>query len=59
MSKHLADHCSEATPSRAAQYLRIARSGSQTMWHRLWQSQTSPATNRRMVEFLRIARQKG
>lgn len=59
MTKHLADHSTDTTPGRLARFLRIARSQSQTVWHRLWQAQTAPVTgNRRVVEFVRIARQK-
>jgi len=59
MSKHLADHGSDSTPGRLAQFLRIAHSGSQNVWEGLWQKQAEASTdNRRVVEFLRIARQQ-
>ena len=59
MSRHLADHRTESTSGRMTQFLRIARSQSETIWHRLWQqSEAAPPGNRRVVEFIRIARQR-
>ncbi len=59
MTKHLADHRSDATTGRLRQFLRIARGQSQAVWHRLWQQgPDAPLDNRRVVEFVRIARQQ-
>ena len=58
MSRHLADHRTESNSGRMTHFLRIARSQSQSIWHPLWQqSQAAPPGNRRVVEFVRIARQ--
>ena len=59
MTKHLADHRSDSTTGRVAQFMRIARSQTQNVWQRLWQTQPGQAPgNRRVVEFVRIARQQ-
>lgn len=59
MTKHLADHHSGTSETRLAQFIRIARSHSTTHWQRLWQAQPDQTTgNRRVVEFIRIARQE-
>ncbi len=57
MTRHLTDHRSDHTTGRTAQFLRIARSQSQTLWHRLWQAHPDRADPRRVVEFIRIERQ--
>lgn len=56
MSKHLADHRKPSTGARLRAFLHIARQqgqGLQTLWR---QPVPVPATNRRAVEFARIAR---
>lgn len=58
MTKHLADHHSGSSTTRLAQFIRISRSETRNQWQRLWQAQPDQATgNRRVVEFVRIARQ--
>jgi hypothetical protein len=51
MTRHIADHRSPSQGGRLKHYLRIARSGG-----RIWHRSESPASNRRLVEFCRIAR---
>ena len=59
MAKHLADHSTDTTPGRLAQFLRIARQQARNVWQEVWQAQSAPETdNRRVVEFVRIARQQ-
>lgn len=59
MTRHLADHRSESNAGRMVQFLRIARSEGEGIWRRLWQhSQALQPGNRRVVEFLRIERQR-
>lgn len=59
MTKHLADHHNGISATRLAQFIRIARSQTQNHWERLWQGQSEQTTNnRRVVEFVRIARQQ-
>lgn len=55
--KHLADHRSGSTGARMAQFLRLARADSEKTWARVWQKPVpQSANNRRVVEFIRIAR---
>ena len=59
MTKHLADHHSGTSATRLAQFIRIARRQTANHWQRLWQAQADQTTgNRRVVEFVRIARQQ-
>ncbi len=58
MAKHLADHSTDTATGRLTQFLRIARSQASNVWQTVWQAQSAPdAGNRRVVEFVRIARQ--
>ena len=58
MAKHLADHSTDNEAGRLTQFLRIARSQVRNVWQTVWQAQSPPdAGNRRVVEFVRIARQ--
>jgi hypothetical protein len=52
MGRHLADHRSPSKGARLRHFLRIARAD-RAGWHR---AETLAATNRRLVEFMRIAR---
>ncbi|SNX69752.1 hypothetical protein SAMN05878503_104199 [Cereibacter ovatus] len=52
MSRHLADKRTPSDGGRVKNFMRLARNPRE-MWHR---DETPPATNRRLVEFLRIAR---
>ena len=55
--KHLADHPHKRSEARAQNFLRIARDRSESLWRGLWQRPaTRSDTNRRVVEFVRIAR---
>jgi len=59
MTKHLADHHNGTSATRLAQFIRIARSQTRNHWQRLWRAQPDQtAGNRRVVEFVRIARQE-
>ncbi len=51
MTRHIADHRRPSLGGRLRHYLRIDRSG-EGRWHR----SESPASNRRLIEYLRIAR---
>jgi hypothetical protein len=51
MTRHIADHRSPSQGGRVRHFLRIARAG-RGGWHRA----ETPAGNRRLVEFCRIAR---
>lgn len=51
MTRHLADHRSPSQGGRLRHFLRIAREG-RGPWHR----PETPASNRRVIEFCRIAR---
>ena len=58
MTRHLADHRTDSNSGRMTQFLRIARDQSDHIWRGLWQrSVDAAAGNRRVVEFVRIARQ--
>jgi hypothetical protein len=52
MSKHLVDHKRAGSSGRVVHFLRIARTG-RAAWHR---AEALPLGNRRVMEFLRIAR---
>lgn len=52
MSRHLADKRTPSDGGRVKNFLRIARSP-RTLWHR---DEDRSAGNRRLLEFLRIAR---
>ena len=52
MAKHVTDHRPVSNGGRTAQFLRLARLP-RVLWHR---TEVLPAGNRRVVEFLRIAR---
>lgn len=57
MARHLADHRSASQGGRVKHFLRIAREGSTDLWLRLArQPQMRSETNRRAVEYARIAR---
>jgi len=57
MSRHLADHHRTQTGARLKHYLRIARSDGDAVWQGLRKKpQDMAAQNRRVVEYLRIAR---
>jgi hypothetical protein len=59
MSRHLTDHRTDSTAGRVEHFLRITRSQSQAMWQALWQRRPAiKPDNRRVVEFVRIARQR-
>jgi hypothetical protein len=51
MGRHIADKRTPSTGGRVKHFLRLARTPRET-WHR----SHAPITNRRLVEFLRIAR---
>ncbi len=51
MTRHLADHRTPSQGGRLRHFLRIAR-GEPRLWHR----SEAAASNRRLVEFCRIAR---
>jgi hypothetical protein len=52
MGRHLADHRTPSKGGRVRNFLKIARMKPAT-WHR---AEAQPSGNRRLVEFLRIAR---
>lgn len=54
--KHLADHDHKPSAARVKNYLRIARDHSENLWRGLWQRLARSEGNRRVVEFVRIAR---
>ncbi len=57
MTRHLADHRSPSQGARIVRYLSIDRSdGDCAVWRRLLRPQSPANGNRRLVEFLRIAR---
>lgn len=58
MGRHIADHHTSSQGGRMKHFLAIARStAAATVWRGAWQrAATRPEGNRRMVEFLRIAR---
>lgn len=57
MARHLADHRSASQGGRLKHFLRIAREGSERLWQTLArQPHTRGDSNRRVVEFARIAR---
>ncbi len=59
MTKHLADHSTDTTPGRLTQFLRIARGQGRNVWQSVWQAQSAvDPGNRRVVEFVRIARKR-
>jgi hypothetical protein len=55
MSRHLADKRKPSDGGRMKHFLRLARDGG-TVWRSLWQRPAPGATNRRVVEYVRIAR---
>ena len=56
MSRHLADKRTASTGARLREFLRIGRAQGQ-VWQSLWRQPVPvPASNRRAVEFARIAR---
>lgn len=56
MTRHLADQRKPSTGTRLREFLRLARPSGQ-VWQSLWRQPVPvPASNRRTVEFLRIAR---
>lgn len=56
MGRHLADHRTPSQGGRMKHFLRIAREGT-AFWHALWRTPAPvPVTNRRTVEFVRIAK---
>ena len=57
MTKHIADHRSASDGGRLKQFLRISRDKSDTVWRATWsRPSTAPTGNRRVVEYIRIAR---
>ena len=57
MTKHIADHRSASDGGRLKQFLRISRDKSDTVWRATWsRPSTTPTGNRRVVEYIRIAR---
>ena len=57
MARHLADHRTSSQGGRVKHFLRIARDGGERLWQALArQPQTRADSNRRVVEFARIAR---
>jgi hypothetical protein len=52
MTKHLADHRTPSQGGRVKAFMQLARK-TREGWHRV---EGKPPTNRRLVEFLRIAR---
>ncbi|MBL8562604.1 MAG: hypothetical protein JNN06_10015 [Gemmobacter sp.] len=56
MTRHLADRRKPSTGARLKAFLHLARSEGQ-IWQAIWRQPVPvPVRNRRMVEFLRIAR---
>lgn len=56
MTRHLADKRKPSTGARLRAFLRLARPEGQ-IWQTVWRQPVPvPASNRRTVEFLRIAR---
>lgn len=56
MTRHLADKRKSSTGARLREFLRLARPDGQ-VWQQLWRQPVPvPVSNRRTVEFLRIAR---
>lgn len=56
MARHLADHRAAPAGGRLKHFTRLARQGS-AIWQTLWRRPVAvPETNRRVVEFVRIAR---
>ena len=59
MTRHLADHRSASQGGRVRHFLRIARDRSESAWQALFRRRSSSAGgNRRVVEYVRIARQE-
>ena len=59
MTKHIADHRSAPANGRLHHFLRIARDKPDAMWRASWSRPlTRSTTNRRVVEFMRIAHGK-
>jgi len=56
MTRHLADHPGTGQGGQLTRYLAIARQTADTRWPSLFRRPTPPAGNRRLIEFLRIAR---
>jgi hypothetical protein len=57
MTKHLADRRMASKGGRVKAFLRIAGTRGDALWRGLWQRPVgTPANNRRVVEFARIAR---
>ncbi|MDR0809620.1 MAG: hypothetical protein LBE86_10940 [Gemmobacter sp.] len=57
MSRHLADKRASSNGGRMKQFLRIGHEGGGRIWDMLRQRPAAaPAANRRVAEFLRIAR---
>ncbi|HSF65219.1 MAG TPA: hypothetical protein VLA78_12570 [Paracoccaceae bacterium] len=57
MARHLADHRTPSQGGRLTHFLRIAREGTGHLWQKLArQPQTRGDSNRRVVEYARIAR---
>lgn len=55
MTKHLADHRRASQGGRVKHFLRIAKDGSSSVWHRLFQKPHGRSdNNRRALEFIRI-----
>ncbi|EEW23813.1 hypothetical protein [Rhodobacter ferrooxidans] len=52
MGRHIADHRTPSLGGRVKNFLRIAR-GNRAPWHR---AEAKPDGNRRLVQFMRIAR---
>lgn len=56
MARHLTDHRALPQGGRIRHFLRLARQGA-GFWPTLWRRPVPvPATNRRMVEFVRIGK---
>lgn len=57
MTRHLADHRTPSQGARFVRYLAIDRTeGDGAVWRKLLRPQSPATGNRRLVEFLRIAR---
>ena len=56
MARHLADHRASSTGGRVRRFVAIDRSQGDGLWRSLAQRPVAAAGNRRLVEFLRIAR---
>jgi len=56
MARHLADHRTPSQGSRVMRFMAIDRARGESIWRAAAQKRDPAPGNRRLVEFLRIAR---